>query len=141
MDGEAVVLYSTIRHTRRPPPTTSMSEQSQITVPDAFTALYVSERTRRPSAPREVIAARHELCEDLAQMLVETARLKLFELGVAECDVLQRVQQGLQADGSPVSSAEADWVTGRLAELLDWQMAVDPTVAISVAARPRAGSA
>jgi hypothetical protein len=52
-----------------------VSKHSQIVVPDAFVALFQPPGARRASAPREVIAARHELCEDLAQMLTETARL------------------------------------------------------------------
>jgi hypothetical protein len=99
-----------------------MNEDSQIVVPDAFVALFRPDHARRPTEPREVIAARHELCEDLAQMLTETARQKLFELGVTEGDVLERIHLGLHAQGSPVSPAEADWVIGRLAELLDWPL-------------------
>jgi hypothetical protein len=101
----------------------ALHEDSQIVVPDAFVALFQppgDHRSRRPSEPRDVIAARHEFCEDLAQMLTETARQKLFDLGIAESDVLERIWQGLLAAGSPVSPAEAGWVTGRLAELLDW---------------------
>jgi hypothetical protein len=102
-----------------------MNEDSQIVVPDAFVDLFLAPQghlRRRLSAPREVIAARHDLCEDLAQMLTETAREKLFALGVTESDVLERIHSGLQAEGSPVSPAEAGWVTGRLAELLDWPL-------------------
>jgi hypothetical protein len=58
----------------------------------------------------------------MAQMLTDTARATQFELGIAEEDVLERVQQGLLAEGSGVSAAEAWWVTGRLAELLDWYL-------------------
>ena len=102
-----------------------MNEDSQIVLPEAFVDLFRppgAPATCRPSEPREVIAARHELCEDLAQMLTETARARLFELGVAESDVLERIHQGLRADGSPVSPAEAGWDTGRLVELLGWPL-------------------
>jgi hypothetical protein len=99
-----------------------MREDSQVVVPEAFVALFKPARALKPTEPWDVIVARHELCEDMAQMLTETARLKLFELGIAECDVLERVRQGLLAEGSVVSPAEAWWITGRLAELLDWPL-------------------
>jgi len=53
-------------------------------------------------------------------MLIEHARDKLFELGVTEQDVLERVRRGLLVEGSVVSHDEASWVIRRLAELLDW---------------------
>ncbi|MDH5338525.1 MAG: ATPase with chaperone activity [Rubrivivax sp.] len=99
-----------------------MNEDSQIVVPDAFVALFKPAGAIKPVESSDVIAARHELCEDMAQMLTETARSTMFELGIAEDDVLERVQQGLLAEGSVVSAAEAWWVTGRLAELLEWPL-------------------
>lgn len=99
----------------------AMSEDSQIVVPASFVALYLMPGRSRPTASRAEIAERHELCEDLAQMLTEEAKLKLWELGVTEVDVLQRVHQGLQAEGTPLSQAEAGWVICRLAELLGWE--------------------
>ena len=108
-----------------------MSDDNQTFVPASFVALFVPPGAVRPREPREVIAERHELCEDMAQMLTETARAKLFDLGLAESDVLERVQAGLAAEGSALSADEAWWVTCRLAELLDWPMppARDGTVA------------
>jgi hypothetical protein len=99
-----------------------MNEDSQIVVPEAFVALYRPDGALKPTEPWDVIAARCEFCEDLAQLLTETARLKLFELGIHERDVLERIHQGLLADGAVVSAAEAGWVTGRLAELLVWPL-------------------
>lgn len=99
-----------------------MSEDSQITVPPSFIALFVQPGRTRPSAPREHIAARHEFCEDLASMLTEHASTRLWELGVTEADVLERMQRGLLAEGAPVDAAEARWVICRLAELLDWPL-------------------
>lgn len=46
-----------------------------------------------------MVAARYELCEDMAQMLTEHARMKMFELGVTEEDVLARMGQGLLGSG------------------------------------------
>jgi hypothetical protein len=93
---------------------------SQIVVPRSFIELFMVEGRTRPSEPQDVIAARYELCEDMAQMLVETARVKLFDLGVAETDVLERVRRGLLGKESPLQPDESTWVVRRLAELLTW---------------------
>lgn len=98
-----------------------MSDESQIGIPTSFIALFVPPGRIRPSAPREHIAQRYEFCEDLATALMEPARTQLWQLGVAESDVLDRVRRGLlQADASVVDAAEAEWVMRRLAELLGW---------------------
>jgi hypothetical protein len=97
-----------------------MSEDNQILVPASFIALYLAPGRSRPSAPRQEIAARHEFCDDLAHMLTEQAQTKLWELGVTEEDVLERMLRGLRAPGSVVSEPEAVWVVTRLAELLNW---------------------
>jgi hypothetical protein len=99
-----------------------MNQDSQIVVPEAFVALYKPHGALKPTEPWDVIAARSEFCEDLAQLLIETARGKLFELGIHESDVIERIHQGLLADAAVVSPAEAGWVAGRLAELLDWPL-------------------
>lgn len=96
-----------------------MSDESQILVPRSFIELFIPPGRLKPTAPREHIAERYELCEDLAQMLTEPARTRLFELGIAEADVLQRTLDGLLAGGL-VEPAEAAWVVRRLAELLEW---------------------
>lgn len=97
-----------------------MDEHSQILVPEAFLDLYRSPGRTRLSLPREEIAARHELCEDLAQAMTEHARAMLFGAGLAEDEVLQRCFAGLRAEDAGVSAAEATWVVRRLAELLAW---------------------
>jgi Fe2+ transport system protein FeoA len=97
-----------------------MSDESQILVPPSFVALYLAPGRARPSAPRAEVAARHEFCEDLATMLTEHAANKLWELGVTEADVLERMHRGLLGDAAPVNAAEARWVIRRLAELLGW---------------------
>lgn len=103
-----------------------MSDESQLVVPPSFVALFLAPGRSKPSATREEIAARHEFCEDLASLLTESASTKLWELGVAESDVLERMHRGLldTQPGSPaaVSAAEAAWVVCRLAELLGWPM-------------------
>lgn len=97
-----------------------MSDENQIPVPPSFVALFVPPGRIKPTEPRAVIAERYELCEDLAQMLTETAQERLHALGIAESDVLERLHRGLVADGSPVTPDEAQWVITRLAELLGW---------------------
>jgi hypothetical protein len=99
-----------------------MSEESQIVVPPSFIALFVLPGRLKPSAPREEIAARYEFCEDLATMLVDTAVTRLWELGITEADVLERIHRGLLAGEAGVSGAEAGWVVCRLAELQGWPM-------------------
>jgi hypothetical protein len=99
----------------------AMSDESQIVVPPSFVALFVEPGRVKPNASREHISERYELCEDLATMLMDHARSKLWELGVTEADVLERIHRGLLTDEAGVDAAEAEWVTRRLAELLDWQ--------------------
>jgi len=99
-----------------------MSDESQIVVPPSFMALFVPAGRSKPNAAREVIAARHEFCEDLATMLTDTAATQLWQLGITEADVLQRVHQGLVVDATLVSAPEAQWVVCRLAELLNWAL-------------------
>jgi hypothetical protein len=101
-----------------------MSDDNQVLVPRSFIELFITAGRLKPSEPRDVITRRHELCEDMAQMLTETALMKRFELGVTEADVLERMARGLRAEGSVLSEAEAGWVVLRLAELLDWPMPV-----------------
>lgn len=97
-----------------------MPEDSQVMIPPSFVALFVPPGRIKPIASRAEISARHEFCEDLAQMLTEQASTKLWELGVTEDDVLQRMLRGLLADASLLNEAEARWVVRRLAELLGW---------------------
>lgn len=97
-----------------------MSEDSQIEIPPSFIAVYMAPGQRRPSLPRSELAQRHEFCDDLANLLTDTASTKLWELGVTQEDVLARIHQGLLVAGAPVSAAEAQWVLCRLAELLGW---------------------
>ncbi|MFZ2649086.1 MAG: ATPase with chaperone activity [Burkholderiaceae bacterium] len=97
-----------------------MSDANQSDIPRSFIDLFIKPGSVKPSEPRQVIAQRYELCEDMAQMLVGAAKDTLFELGVAEEDVLTRMHRGLLVDGSVVAPDEAGWVIRRLAELLDW---------------------
>ena len=96
----------------------TMSDESQIEIPPSFVALYVPPGRIKPTLPRSELAQRYELCEDMAQILVDTARTLEFSLGITQADVLQRVAQGLQGEDAVVTEAEAGWVVTRLAELL-----------------------
>ncbi|MCV0440889.1 MAG: ATPase with chaperone activity [Hydrogenophaga sp.] len=97
-----------------------MSDEYQIEIPPSFLALYLAPGRQKPSLPRDELAARYELCEDMAQMLTETARQMEFGLGITETDVLSRCLQGLRVEPAVVSEAESVWVVWRLAELLGW---------------------
>ena len=94
--------------------------ESQILLPPSFVALFVPPGKIKPTEPYEVIAQRHELCEDMAQLLTEQAAQLQFKLGVHESDVLERMHAGLSSGEAGLSAAEAGWVVKRLAELLDW---------------------
>jgi len=97
-----------------------MTDDYQIIVPPSFIALFVEPGRTKPSATKEHIYARYDFCEDLASMLTEPAGNKLWELGITEADVLERMHQGLTTTEVGVNAAEADWVIHRLAELMNW---------------------
>jgi hypothetical protein len=96
-----------------------MYDENQIEIPQSFLALFLDPGKTRPKAPREVVATRYELCEDLANMLSETAQATMLSLGLSEGEVLPRMAQGLTSEGAVVNPAEANWVMHRLAELLN----------------------
>lgn len=83
-------------------------------------ALFIAPGRSKPSASREEVMRRHEFCDDLATLLTEPATDKLWELGVTQTDVLERMHRGLISDQATVTPAEAQWVIRRLAELLNW---------------------
>lgn len=97
-----------------------MYEINQNDVPSSFIDLFIPRGATSPSERREVIAARYELCEDLAQVLTEHAVATRADLGVTELDVLAQLLRGLQTADSVVTPDEARWVVRRLAELLEW---------------------
>ncbi len=97
-----------------------MSDENQFVVPPSFISLYVEPGRTKPGAQRRVISERYEFCEDLATMLVDHARSKLWELGATQAEVLERIHRGLLTGEAGVSAAEAQWVATRLAELLGW---------------------
>lgn len=104
-----------------------MSDGNQIIIPPSFIALFVEPGRSKPSATREHIYARYDLCEDLANLLTEQATNKLWELGITEADVLERIHQGLADVDIGLSVAESQWVIARLAEILGWQEMYPPS--------------
>ena len=94
-----------------------MSDEYQIHIPPSFEAVYRDAR-RRLTVPRDEFRARYELCEDMAQMLVERSQAVHHDQGVEEDEVLSRTEAGLASAESGFSEAEARWVVIRLAELL-----------------------
>ena len=96
------------------------SDDSQIEIPPSFMALYLAPGGYKPVLPRDELAQRYELCEDMAQMLTETASTMLVTLGITEHDVLSRCRLGLLAEPAVVSADEAGWVVSRLGELMNW---------------------
>ncbi len=95
-----------------------MEDPNQTLIPQAFMALYSAHG--RPTASRDHVEARHDLCEDMAvQMTTLCASLEhRHDLGKEE--VLRRCWMGLLQDGSGVEPPEANWVVARTAELLEW---------------------
>jgi len=101
-----------------------MQDDSQLQVPPSFAALHT--RAGRLTLRREELFARYDLCEDLANHLVDFAKSVHYEQGVSEDEVLARCRRGLLAAPSQVSPVEARWIEGRLSELLGWQAGLDP---------------
>jgi hypothetical protein len=96
-----------------------MSDENQILIPPSFEAVHRDARGRL-TLPRADFRARYELCEDMAQLLVERSQAWLHDQGLSEDLVLDRTEAGLAADEAGFSRAEAAWVVTRLAELLGW---------------------
>lgn len=101
----------------------SVHDENQTFVPDSFIALYQDAR-QRLTASRETIAARYELCEDLANLLTDHCSTVHFRDGVDEATVLSRCHLGLRAPPTTVEPLEAEWVVRRTAELLGWPVDV-----------------
>lgn len=98
-------------------------EDHQVHLPPSFVALYVPPSKTKPNLGRNDLLQRYELCEDMAQLLTERAADLQFQLGITEAMALDQCEQGLLADPTVVTPAEARWVVCRLAELLQWPMA------------------
>lgn len=97
-----------------------MSDDCQIHIPPSFFALHTDAR-HRLSVPLAEVRARYEICEDLAQHLVDHGKTMEHGMGLSEDEVLRRCRAGLLSPDAGVSSHEATWVVRRLAELLGWE--------------------
>jgi hypothetical protein len=96
-------------------------DANQIEPPPSFVALFASPSGQRLLRPMAHVRERYELCEDLAQMMVDQASTAQFRSGASERDVLAGMHAALMVEGSPVEPTEAGWVVQRLAELLAWE--------------------
>jgi len=97
-----------------------MSDDNQILIPPSFFAIYTDAR-QRLSEPIDVVRARYEICEDLANHLVGHAQIQHHTEVPVEEEILRRIHAGLSAAESGVSAGEATWIVQRLAELLGWR--------------------
>lgn len=102
-----------------------MDDSSQITIPPSFTALFVPPGKTRPTASHAHIAQRYELCEDMAQMLCETAGQQQFKTGAPPALLVRTMEQALQGPDAVLDAGEAHWVVLRMAELLQWELGAD----------------
>ena len=62
-------------------------DENQTHVPESFIALYRDARNRL-TVPRETLASRYELCEDLATLLTDRCSAVHFRDGIDETAVL-----------------------------------------------------
>ena len=108
----------------RPPSPSGFSSEdgNQILIPPSFSSLFVPPGKLKPTLGAREMAARYELCEDMAQLLSEQAAHQQFQLGITEDLALESCLQGLLRTPDVVSEAEARWVICRLAELLNWPL-------------------
>lgn len=95
-----------------------MSDERQIHVPASFLALYTPAARARPTPARVWLEERHDLCEDLAQLLANQVKDKVWQLGITEADALERVRRGLEHVDLEMNEAERLWVLTRTQEIL-----------------------
>ena len=72
-----------------------MSDEYQIHIPPSFEAVYADARGRC-SVSRSEFRERYELCEDMAQMLVDHSQAVHYDQGVSQDLVLERAQGPLE---------------------------------------------
>lgn len=96
-----------------------MPSERQIYIPASFLALYTPAGQMRPTPPRHWLEDRHDLCEDLSQLLAEKVKEKVWQLGITTSDALTRIEQGLPALNLEMNDAEQGWIMTRVQEILD----------------------
>jgi hypothetical protein len=115
--------WAALPHPYQPAPTDHVmthdgsDDLNQIEIPESFMALYC--RNGRPIATRVTIEDRYDLCEDLALQTSEACQTIMANEELPEELILARCGVGLLADDL-VTTAEADWIVSRVAELLSW---------------------
>lgn len=97
-----------------------MNDHRQIHLPERFVQIFIEPGRARPRLTRSELEARHELCEDLSQMLSDTAREQCWSLGITPDDALDRIARGLPNCGLDLEAGEHEWVLARIGEILDW---------------------
>ena len=122
MDNGAVNGKQRMPHRPASPSGFSSEDGTQILIPPSFSSLFGPPGKLKPTLGAREMAARYELCEDMAQLLTEQAAQQQFQLGITEDLALDRCLQGLLASPEVLSEAEARWVVCRLAELLHWPL-------------------
>jgi hypothetical protein len=100
-----------------------MSDDYQIHIPPSFFAIHTDAR-QRLREPLATVRVRYEVCEDLANHLVQHAQLLHHVEVPSEEEILVRIHAGLNSPEAGVSAAEAGWIVQRLAELLGWNCPV-----------------
>jgi hypothetical protein len=99
-----------------------VDDSNQIEVPPSFLALFTSPGGHRLLQPMDTVRQRYELCEDLAQMLVDQAATAQFKSGGSERDTLAKMEVAISDPGTGLERPEVSWVVSRLAELLGWEL-------------------
>jgi hypothetical protein len=94
-----------------------MSDDSQITVPPSFTQLYLPPGRSKPTEPRQVIAQRYEICEDLARAVAQSQTGKALDDDWQELLAAQ-VMDAFKSQESVLQEREADWVGRRAVEII-----------------------
>lgn len=102
------------------------ADANQLYLPPSFVACHADARGRL-TRTLATVRARYELCEDMAQALVEQVQRLHVDGGDEQFTALQRVRNGLHDPAAGMEAAEADWVVQRLAELLEWRCPVGCT--------------
>ena len=106
-----------------------MHDDNQIFVPPSFMAVFTDARGRL-TEKADAVRTRYELCEDLANHLVEQAQLLYHGAGApSEGDILLGIYAGLAAPEAGFPDGQADWIVLRLAELLGWRAPALPGAA------------
>lgn len=96
-----------------------MDDDNQILVPPSFIAVHSDARGRLRERA-DLVHQRYELCEDLANHLVEQAQTFYHVQAPSESEILLRIHAGLCSEDAGITAPEATWVVVRLAELLQW---------------------